>query len=163
MIDITDLGEDQLPADLDLCVFVNFERVLPDADPTNDFACVPVTFDAPPAGAHAPRVKVQAPGPRVRAAAGRALKIAWRRRAPGNLKFQEVWFSADDGQTWQLVAGGPQIPTRRHSYKWIVPADAATTRARIKVVVWTKNPRDGTGAGSFQRGVGVSRPFRVAG
>ncbi len=162
-IDITDLAEDQLPADLDLCVFVNFERLLPDADPTNDTGCVPVTLAAPPAGARAPRVKVRAPGPRVRAAVGRTLKIAWRRSVPGDLKFQEVWFSVDDGQTWQLVAGGPQIPARRHSYKWIVPADAATTRARIKVVVWTKNPRNGTGASSFQRGVGMSRSFRVAG
>ncbi len=160
-IDITDLAEDQLPADLDLCVFLNFEGLLADADPTNDSGCVPVTVDAPPAGARAPRVRVQAPGPRVQARVGRALKIAWRRRAPGDLKFQEVWFSADDGQTWQLVAGGPQIPARRHSYKWIVPGGAATSRARIKVVVWTKNPLDGTGAGTFQRGVAVSRPFRV--
>ncbi len=162
-IDITELPEDQLPADVDLCVFLNFERHLPDADPTNDAACVPVTLEGPPAGARAPRVKVKAPGPRVRAVVGRPLKIAWRRRTPGKLEVQEIWFSPDDGQTWQLVTGGSRLPLHRRSYKWIVPAGATTDHARIKVVVWTRNPRDGTGAGSFQRGVAVSRPFRVAG
>ncbi len=161
-IDITDLAE-PLPADLDLCVFLNFEHVLPDADPTNDTGCVPVTVDAPAPGARAPRVKVRAPGPRTRAAVGRPLKISWRRRAPGTLKFQEVWFSADDGQTWRLVAGGPQIPRRRTAYRWVVPTDAATATARIKVVVWTRNPAGGTGAGSYQRGIGMSRAFRIAG
>jgi hypothetical protein len=158
-IDITDL-EDQLPQDLDLCVSLNFEHVLPDRDATNDVGCVPITLAAPPATARAPRVKVRTPQRRTRARVGRPLKIAWRRRAPGNLKFQEIWFSADDGQTWQLVAGGPQLPGRRSWYKWTVPPDAATAAARIKIVVWTTNSQ-GTGSGRYQRGIGVSRAFRI--
>jgi hypothetical protein len=160
-IDVTDL-EGQLPLDADLCVFLNYEHILPDADPTNDNGCVPVSLDAPPAGAKPPRVKVTAPTARVRAVAGRALKVAWRRHAKGDVKFQELWFSSDDGATWQLIGGGPTLPRLRQSYKWTVPAGTTASRARLKVVVWTRNA-DGVGPGSFQRGIGLSKAFRIGG
>jgi len=160
-IDITDV-EDPPPLDVDVCVFLNYAGVLPDADPANDVGCGAVTIDGPPDGARAPRVKVRAPHPQVRARVGRPLKIAWRRRTPGLFKFQEIWFSPDDGQTWSLLTGGPALPKRRHSYKWVVPEGAATETARVKVIVWTKNPPDDASAGSFQRAIAISKTFRIA-
>ena len=159
-IDITDGVP---PGDYDLCVFLNTANILCDADPSNNSACVPITIDAPPASARAPKVKVKSPGARTRARVGRALKIAWAKKVKGTFQKQEVWFSRDDGQSWQLLTGGDALPVKSHAYRWTVPADAATDHARVRVVVWTKNPKDAplNSAGALQRGVAESRSFRI--
>lgn len=87
-IDITALPDDAASGEFDLCVSLNTAGVLPDGDRTNDAGCVPISIDAPPPGTRAPRVKVRAPRRRARAREGRRLKIAWRRRVQGEIRFQ---------------------------------------------------------------------------
>lgn len=159
-IDITDGVE---PGAYDLCVFLNTAGLLPDADPSNDAGCVPVTVDAAPARAPAPRVKIRGPRARTRGRVGRALRIAWQKRVRGAFQTQEVWFSRDDGQTWALLAGGDALGVKSNAYRWTVPADAVSEQARVRVVVWAKNPRNAplASAGALQRGVAVSAPFRI--
>lgn len=160
-IDITDLPESILPAEFDLCVSLNTERILPDANPANDVGCIPVTIDGPPANAPGPKVKLRAPRGGARAEVGRHLKIAWRKRVRGTLKFQELWFSKDDGKTFALVAGGSELPAKRSSYRWTIPTDAVSDTARFRVVVWARNPPDDPGAGAYQRAIATSHPFRI--
>jgi hypothetical protein len=156
-IDVTD----DVPAgDYDLCVLLNTAGLLPDRDPDNDTGCVPVTVDAPDPAA-APRVKVRAPKARPKRREGKALKIAWQRHARGEVRYQEVWFSRNDGTTWTLVGGGPnEIPTRRKTFRWTIPAGSATDAGRIRVVVWTR-VAGATGAAAFARGAGESKPFVI--
>ena len=160
-IDITD---GVLPGDYDLCVFLNTAGLLPDGDPSNDAGCVPVTIDAVPARAPAPRVKVRTPRARTRGRVGRPLRVAWQKRVRGAFQTQEVWFSGDGGQTWTLVAGGDALPAKSHAYRWVIPPEVVTEQARVRVVVWAKNPRDAplSSVGALQRGVAVSAPFRIA-
>lgn len=155
-IDLTDGVE---PGEYDLCVFLNTAGVLPDANPANDFGCVPVTLPGPPAGALPSRVKVRAPRARTRARAGHPLRIAWKRRVRGAFEGQEVWFSRDGGATWELVEGGPSLPEGRRSLRWVAPA--ATDTARVRVVVWSRNPPGDGGAGALQRASAESSGFRI--
>jgi len=157
-IDITDGVP---PGAYDLCVFINTAGILPDADPTNDSGCVPVTIDAPPAGAAAPKVRIRSPHGGKKAKVGRPLRIVWKKRVRGDFKFQELWFSRDGGGTFEFVTGGPALPEKKHVYRWVVPAGAATDQARVRVVVWSKNPPDGTGPGPLQHGTGDSAVFRI--
>lgn len=166
-IDITDDPSDLSgrldlpPGAYDLCVLLNTARLLPDGDPTNDVGCVPVTLSAPGADLPPPRVRLRAPRRQKRGRVGRPLKIAWKKRVRGKLRFQEVWFSRDGGLTYQLIAGGGLLPAARRSYRWVVPTDAVTETARVKVVVWEQNPPDDPGAGALRRVMAESEPFRV--
>jgi lysyl oxidase len=155
-IDLTDGVE---PGEYDLCVLLNTARLLPDADPSNDVGCVPVTVSGPPPDAPAPRVRLTAPRKGRKPRAGHALRIAWKKRVRGAFRFQEVWASRDGGATWQLLAA--DVPEKRHTYRWMVPSDAATDAARVRVVVWARNPPDDPGAGALQRGIGESATFRI--
>lgn len=154
-IDVTD-GLD--PGDYDLCVFINTRDFLVESDYANNSACVPVHVDAPPSNQRAPKVKVLAPKSRTRVRAGGTAKIAWQRKPRGELKFQEIWFSTDGGTTYSLVAD--TVPLNRRSYRWSVPADAATETARLRVIVWNRH----TGAGGpfeYQRTIAESAGFRI--
>ena len=145
-------------------MFLNTAGLLCDADPGNDAGCVPVTIDGPPAGAPAPMVKVRAPRGRTRGKVGKPLKITWQKRVRGAFQTQEVWFSRDGGATYALLTGGDALQAKQHAYRWVVPTDAVTDQARVKVVVWTKNPKDAppTSAGALQPGIAISAPFRIA-
>src|SRR6185295_15389418 len=135
-IDVTDGVE---PGEYDLCVLLNTERLLPDVDPSNDNGCVPVTVDAPEP-ALVPKVKVRAPRAKPKRHEGRPLRITWQRRVKGTMRFQEIWFSPDDGATWTFVAGGDEeVPNSEKSYRWTIPAGSATAKARVRVVVWSEN------------------------
>jgi hypothetical protein len=147
-----DVTEGVPPGDYDLCVAINTARVLPDADPSNDTACVPVTLAVP--GGKPPEVRLRAPRAGRLVRAGRPLRVAWTRRVEGEIRFQELWFSRDDGTTWQFTAG--PLPLEATRYTWTVPVAATARRARVRVVVWTKHP-----SGGFQRGEAVSRRFRI--
>jgi hypothetical protein len=135
-----DLTDGVPPGDYDLCVFLNTAGILPDANPANDLGCVPVTLSAPSPDAPAPRVRVTAPRRHHGGRAGRPLKIAWKKRVRGAFRFQEVWASLDDGATWTLVSG--ELPAGKRSFRWLVPEGSATDAARVRVVVWARNPRD---------------------
>ncbi len=151
-IDVTDVP----PGDYDLCVSVNTARILPDADPANDSACVPVTLALPEG--RAPRVRLRTPRARRIARAGQPLRIAWKSKIEGEIKFQELWLSRDNGATWEFVAG--PLPVDATRYEWMVPAGAVSRRARVRIVVWAKNPADAASDG-FRRAEAVSTRFRI--
>jgi hypothetical protein len=147
-IDVTDVS----PGDYDLYVAVNLPSPyrIPELDFSNNDATVPVTIAAADK-VHTPRVRVRAPHAHRKAHAGRRLMVAWKAHVRGGIKVQEVWFSADDGATYTLVANGLE-GKKHHSYPWAVPAGTATDQGRIKVVVWSNG---------LVRGEGLSGSFRV--
>jgi hypothetical protein len=153
-IDITDTP----PGDYDLCVFVDTATLAlasgqQDANPTNDSGCIhlpPDTIVGPSKAQPAPVVKVRAPHAHQKRRVGQALSIAWQRHVKGGVKVQEIWFSQDGGATYELIASG--LDAKRRSYRWTIPAGAATEQARIKVIAWSM---------ALQRGIGESRVFRV--
>jgi hypothetical protein len=155
-IDVTDLGA---TGDYDLCVFINTARLLPDADPTNDAGCVPITISGPPPEAVAPRVTLLAPHRRAKARVGKRLKVAWRKRVKGTVRFVELFFSRDGGATWQFVAANRD--GKRNTYVWVPPPDAVTDSARFRVVVWAEAPGAAPGAGGFLRTARDGKPFRI--
>jgi hypothetical protein len=154
-IDITDLPA---TGDYDLCVFINTARLLPDGDPSNDQGCVPVTMTGTPATA-TPKLTLLAPH-RKKVRAGKRLKIAWRKRVKGDVRFVEVQFSRDHGQSWQYI--GATSGPKQHAFVWTVPADAVTDEAQLRVVLWAqvKGAPD-TDAGAFARTARDSAPFRI--
>ena len=151
-IDVTD----GFPAGTyDLCVLINTAGFLP--EPTeDDLTCTTVTIAEPTAPG--PKAKLLAPRGRTRARVGRRLKVAWKKKVPGAFKFQELWYSTDGGATWQFIVG--DLPPKRHSYAWSIPAEAASDQARVRLVVWNRNPPDG-GPESFQRATSDSAPFKI--
>jgi hypothetical protein len=155
-IDVTDLAT---TGEYDLCVFINTARLLPDADPGNDEACVPITIEGPPARAAAPKLTLLAPRRRTKARVGKRLKVAWRKRVKGEFRFVEILFSRDGGTTWQFV--GASRDGKRNAYIWVPPPDAVTDTARIRVVVWSQAPGAVTEAGAFLHTARDGKPFRV--
>jgi hypothetical protein len=154
-IDVTDVP----PGDYQLCVQLNFAHKLPESDYTNDGGCVPVHVSAPDPRFGPPKVRVTSPQRRAKAHVGRTLRVRWHALVRGDPRFQELWFSADDGQSWEFVTNGFSLTAR--TYRWPVPATAVSDQARVKVVSCARNPKGDPGAGALQCGVGVSRPFRV--
>lgn len=146
-IDVTDVP----PGDYQLRVRLNTAGVLPDADPTNDVAVVPVTLTGPSDAEPAPDVRVR-PLRRDRVRAGRRMLVRWKTKMPGTgaLRFHEVWYSLDDGGSWTLVTAG--LPPTRRRHRWSVPAGVISDTARLRVVAWTD---------AGHRAEAVSRPFRV--
>src|SRR5262245_2972790 len=132
-IDVTDVP----PGDYDLYITVNPGRILPESDYSNNTAIVPVTIPAqrsPPAVVIVGPV-TPGPGPATRGLplhSGDTVRLRWRRRyLHGSIELQELWLSLDDGATYQLF---DMLTTNRRHYDWVVPAVAATTRARLKIV-----------------------------
>ena len=152
-IDVTDVA----PGSYDLCVFLNTEGLLAEP-PDGNSGCVPVTITAPTVPP--PRVKVRAPRGGARLRVGRRLTVAWRKRAPGFLLSQQVWFSADGGATYRALASASK---KRGLVRVPVTAEMVTEQARVKVHVCTRNPASAanTDAGAFQCGAAESKSFRV--
>jgi hypothetical protein len=152
-IDVTGVA----PGDYDLCVFLNTEQLLAES-PDGNAGCVPVTI-----ASHAvapPHVKIRAPHGRAKVRVGRRLAVAWQRRAPGALLFQEVWLSRDDGASYDLLAHVAP-PKKAKVVRMPVTAAMVTDRARVKVYVCTRNPKDDQGAGALQCGEATSASFRI--
>jgi len=146
-VDVTDVP----PGSYELHVLLNTAGVIPEVTLDNNAISVPVTIEGPTPEHPAPKVQVRSPRRRTRARAGRRLKIRWQRRVPrrGQVRVQDVWFSPDDGATWQLVATGLGASVR--TFTWTVPS-AATDTARIRVSVWSQD---------LQHGEAVSPTFRI--
>jgi hypothetical protein len=141
-IDTTDVA----PGEYDLWVFVNTAGLLPDSDPTNDTAMIPVTV-GPAADAPVPTVRVRV---KKKAKVGRPLKIAWKTKLTGgasNVAGYDVFLARDGVNFDELLATG--LTTKK--LKWTA-VGAASENAAIKVVAWTK---------ALQRGSGTSRPLRI--
>jgi hypothetical protein len=159
-IDITDdvpPGEHSVPpGEYDLCVFLNTAQLLTESNYDNDSSCTSFTIAAPTKPA--PKVRLKSPRGHAKAKVGRLLRVMWQKKVPGTFKFQEVWFSPDDGATWRLLA--ENLAEKPNAYRWRVPTDAVSERARLRVVVWGRNPPTGGGE-SLQRGVATSGAFRI--
>ena len=152
-IDVTD---DVPPGEYDLCVFLNTAQILPESDYANDASCTSLTIAAP--SKPGPKIRLKSPHGHAKAKVGRVLRVVWQKKVPGAFKFQEVWFSPDDGVTWRLLA--ENLAEKPNAYRWRVPADAVSEHARLRVVVWGRNPPTGGGE-SFQKGVATSGAFRI--
>jgi hypothetical protein len=118
--------------------------------------CAPFTIDPP--SRPAPRVRVQKPRPDATIKVGAVVKIGWKKKLRGELLQQEVWWSADGGGSWVLLAVTSQ---RGGAFPWRVPADAATENGKLRIVVWQRSPKDGRTAGSYQRGVAERGVLRI--
>ena len=141
-IDTTDVA----PGEYDLWVFVNTAGLLPDSDPTNDTAMIPVTV-GPAADAPVPTVKVRV---KKKAKVGRPLKIGWKAKLAGgasNVSGYDVFLARDGVDFTELL--GTVLDGKK--LKWTV-AGAASDHAAVKVVAWTK---------ALQHGSGTSRPLRI--
>jgi hypothetical protein len=144
-IDITDLT----PGAYKLHVFWNPKRLMPETSLDNNQGTVPITI--PAATDSAPVVtEIKAPVASTVAQPGRALDVSWAAHDDGGIVTQELWFSTDDGATWQEIVG--DVPGDKSRYHWIVPARTKGGTAIVKVVA-----RDA----SVQRGELVSAPFRI--
>jgi hypothetical protein len=153
-IDITGVA----PGDYDLCVFLNTEGLLAEnPDPAGNQACVPVTLSAP--AGPAPRVGVNKPHAGVKHV-GRRLAVAWRRRAKGELLFQEVWLSRDGGASYDLLARLVP-PNKKRAVRTTITPEMASEQARIKIYVCARYPKDDGGVGALQCGTAESRVFRI--
>jgi hypothetical protein len=153
-IDVTGVA----PGDYDLCVFLNTEGLLAE-DPAGNEACVPVTLSAP--GVPAPTVKVKKPHAGRKLRVGRRLAVTWKRRAHGELLFQEVWLSRDGGASYDRLARLVP-PNAKHAVRMAITPELAGEQARIKVYVCARNPKDDdTGAGARQCGEAESGVFRI--
>jgi hypothetical protein len=107
-------------------------------------------------------VKLRAPHGGQRLRVGRRLTVTWRKRAPGALLSQEVWFSADGGTTYRSLAS--VSPSKKRGLVRVpVTADMVGEQAKVKVHVCTRNPATATDAdaGAFQCGAAESKLFRV--
>lgn len=147
-VDVTDVP----PGDYQLTVFLNDASVLAEKDYSNNQTSVPVTIPGPTATEPSPKAKVRSPKASKKAGVGGRLKIRWQSKVPkrGQIRFQDVFFSPDDGATWQLLAGG--LGAKVKKYNWTVPAEAATETARIRVTVWSQD---------LQRTDATSATFRI--
>lgn len=144
-VDVTDVP----PGDYVLRVHFNPDALLEDDDLTNNEAFVGVTIDEPESAA--PEVqRVWRPGPFASYDVGRTMFIQWSSSDDEGVVSQEVWFSPDDGASWERLVG--DLEGDATWYAWTIPADAVASRGRIRVVA-----RDG----EAQRAERVSRPFRV--
>ena len=144
-VDVTDVP----PGAYLLHVRWNPARLLADGDPTDDEAFVPVVLGEP--SSSPPEVRrVTRPNPSSWYAAGRTMSIHWSARDDEAVVSQEVWFSADDGATWEQLVG--DLDGDAAWYRWPIPADLATSRGRIRVVA-----RDG----EAQQGAAISGRFRI--
>ncbi|MDG2303486.1 MAG: lysyl oxidase family protein [Candidatus Binatia bacterium] len=145
-IDVTDVP----PGDYTLRVHWNPQGLLEDDDMTNNEGLVAVTLEAPVS--EAPEVsRIWRPSGFASYATGRAMFIQWSAKDDVAIISQEVWFSLDDGETWEQLVG--DLEGDQRWYVWTIPPGAATARARVRVVA-----RDG----EVQRGEQTSAPFRVS-
>ncbi|MBM4266388.1 MAG: hypothetical protein FJ144_07240 [Deltaproteobacteria bacterium] len=146
-IDVTDL-----PAgDYTLHVVFNPAHLLEDDDLTNNEAFVPVDIDE--ATSAAPVVsRIRRPSHDAVVTAGSPLRVAWSASDDEAIATQEIWFSADDGETWEQIVG--DLPGGERSYAWTIPAGVVTGEARIQVVARDEE---------VQRGALVSDAFHVRG
>jgi hypothetical protein len=126
-IDVTDLP----PGDYTLHVVWNPQGILSETTRDNNeaFAAVniPASTDAPPVVD-----RVLRPARSSVAQVGRDLRITWTASDDAGITSQEVWFSLDDGATWEQIAGA--IPGSERAFVWSVPLSAASDAARIRVV-----------------------------
>lgn len=151
-IDITGVA----PGDYDLCVFLNPEGLLAE-EPAGNSGCVPVTLAAPTIPA--PHVKVKKPKTGKKLRVSRQLAVAWKRRAKGELLFQEAWLSRDGGASYALLAR--VVPPKKKAAVHVpITSDMVTEQARIKVYVCTRNVKE-EGAGARQCGVAESGVFSI--
>ena len=152
-IDITGVA----PGDYDLCVFLNTEGLLAE-DPAGNSGCVPVTLTAPTIPT--PHVKVKKPKTGKKLRVGRQLAVGWKRRAKGELLFQEAWLSRDGGASYDLLARVVP-PKKKPAVHVAITSDMVTEQARIKVYVCTRNVKEEDGAGARQCGVAESGVFSI--
>jgi len=144
-IDITDLT----PGQYMLHVFWNPNHLMAETTLDNNQGTVPITI--PAATDAAPEVtQIKVPFQNTAAQSGGSQEIRWAAHDDAGIVTQELWFSIDDGATWQQIVG--DAPGDRFSFRWRVPPRTSTTKARIKVVA-----RDA----SVQRGELVSERFRI--
>jgi hypothetical protein len=144
-IDVTDVP----PGDYTLHVAWNPQGLLEDGDPTNNEAFVPVRIEAPESAA--PTVsRIWRPAAFSSHPAGRTMFVQWSAADDAGIVSQEVWFSPDDGGSWEQLVGDLDGDVRW--FAWTIPAGVSAARARIRVVA-----RDG----ETQKGVADTGPFRV--
>lgn len=155
-IDVTDLAE---TGDYDLCVSLNTAGILPDGDHTNDQACVPITIGGPSPDAIAPKLKILAPRGHRKFRVGKPLKVTWRKRLKDTLRYVEILFSRDGGQTWESI--GATQASHNNKFSWMIPADAVTQAARVRVTLWTQGTGSDSDAGNFLRTTRDSSTFRI--
>lgn len=144
-IDVTDVP----PGDYVLRVHFNPEELLEDDDLTNNEAFVGITIGAP--RSEAPVVsRIWRPGAFGTYLAGRSMFIQWSSSDDEDIVSQEVWFSPDDGETWEQLVG--DLEGDATWYAWTIPHGLSASRGRIRVVA-----RDA----EAQKGEIVSSRFRV--
>jgi hypothetical protein len=150
-IDVTDL-----PAgDYTLHVVWNPEGLLSEATRENNEGSVaieiPEATDAPPVVD-----RVLRPARSTVAQVGRDLRITWTASDDEAITSQEVWYSLDDGATWEQIAGA--IPGNERSFVWPVPLSVASDAARIRVVARDASADKGQAeSGRFRIKKGVRR------
>lgn len=150
-IDITDVA----PGDYTLHVVWNPEGLLSEATRDNNEGFVAVNI---PAAADAPPVvaRVMRPARSTVAQVGTDLRITWTASDDESITSQEVWYSLDDGATWEQIAGA--IPGTERSFVWAVPLSAASDAARIRVVARDASADKGQAeSGRFRIKKGVRR------
>jgi len=145
-IDVTDVP----PGDYDLWVLLNTAQLLPESNYDNDSGMTPVTIPAPGTSAPIPKVRLQAPHGKKPRKVGRPLTVRWRAHVKHGVKLQDVWLSLDGGTTFALLSGG--LVGKIHRYRFVIPPDAVSTQAVVKVVVWSND---------LERGVATSKPFTI--
>jgi hypothetical protein len=144
-IDITDLE----PGQYQLHVFWNPKKLMGETNLDNNQGTVPITI--PPPTDAAPVVdQITTPTADSVAQPGRDIDVSWTAHDDVGVVTQEVWYSTDDGATWQEIVG--DVPGDKHTYRWMVPARAPGGKALVKVVA-----RDA----SVQRGELISPAFRI--
>jgi hypothetical protein len=84
----------------------------------------------------------------------------WKRRAKGQLLFQEVWLSVDGGATYRSV-GHVSPPKKTSAVRFTPTADEATDTARVRVYVCVRNPVNDPSAGALQCAQAESGTFRI--
>ncbi len=144
-IDVTDVP----PGDYTLRVHWNPNGLLEDDDMTNNEGFVAVTLEEPQSAA--PEVaRIWRPTGFASYSAGRTIFIQWSSSDDEEIISQEVWFSPDDGETWEQLVG--DLDGDRSWYAWSIPRSVTASRGRIRVVA-----RDT----EAQKGEEVSAPFRI--
>jgi len=144
-IDVTDVP----PGDYVLRVHWNPEGLLEDDDATNNEAFVGVTL-AEPSSAPPEVSRIWRPSGFAWYPAGRTMFIQWTASDDEGIASQEVWFSPDDGDTWEQLVGdlGPGTSW----FAWTIPHGTIVSRGRIRIVARDREA---------QKGEAISPPFRI--
>lgn len=144
-IDVTDVP----PGDYVLRVQWNPEGLLADDDMTNNEGFAGVTIAAPTSDP--PEVsRIWRPSRFGWYSAGRTMLIQWSSSDDEGLVSQEVWFSPDDGDTWEQLVG--DLDGDATWFAWTIPHGVTASRARVRVVARDRE---------VQKGEAVSAPFRI--